>query len=278
MPCTITITALYTNESPIQSQVVTAKPSVATHFQLVGGVWSEVQYGYLSAVTDATGTATLSLPWPSVCDPSTIQWVITDPTGAKYVGTVPQGVSGPLTLKTLKDTYGWGLAGVDPYVSPVVAIQGPAGASSDATTGAVGVVLVDHAPSGAHPVALTTDSTTMPAGLLGAHTWTGTQVMNGGVAVSVTSQSGNYTVSATDSVIIATAVGKTITLPTASSAGTGRRYCIKNTAAGGGTLIVATSYNATGPVNAIDGAASFTSSQPGQSVDLVSDGSNYWLI
>jgi hypothetical protein len=125
MPCSITVTALDANESPLQNQVVTAKPSVAVRFQLISGVWSEVQYGYRSTTTDATGSATLSLPWPSVCDPSSIQWVITAPTGAKYVGIVPEGVSGPLTLKTLKDVYGWGLAGVDPYLSPVIAVQGP---------------------------------------------------------------------------------------------------------------------------------------------------------
>jgi hypothetical protein len=53
---------------------------------------------------------------------------------------------------------------------------GGGGSVSDATTSAVGVVEVDHAPSGAHPVALTTDSTTMPSGLLGT---TGTKAAAG---------------------------------------------------------------------------------------------------
>ncbi len=55
--------------------------------------------------TDSNGQYSFSLPWPSVCDPSNVQFQILMPDGIVWSGVVPS-VAGPLTLQDLKNL-GW---------------------------------------------------------------------------------------------------------------------------------------------------------------------------
>jgi|SRR5579885_1360497 len=69
----------------------------------------EVQPPYTRSAQSRSsdGQYTLYLPWPSETDPSTAQWTVKLPDGYAWKGAVPEGVVGPVTLKTLKDSYGW---------------------------------------------------------------------------------------------------------------------------------------------------------------------------
>jgi hypothetical protein len=87
----------------------------------------------------------------------------------------------------------------------------------------------------------------------------------------VTTTAVDYTANVGDSIILVTANLKAITLPAASQCKE-KRFTVKN--AGVGVLV--TTIQAT--AGNIDNAASLATSLAYQSVDLVSDGANYWAI
>lgn len=118
MALTITdILAGFSNQNVFSAATgnVVATPSRTPPFFYVGGVWYEAQYPYArtAAANPVTGSWTQILPWPSESDPSSMTWSVTLPDNYVWSGTVPEGVSGPLTLKQLKDGYSWAISNAD---------------------------------------------------------------------------------------------------------------------------------------------------------------------
>lgn len=96
--------------------------------------------------------------------------------------------------------------------------------------------------------------------------------MRGGGSVYITSTAVNLSATAFMDVILTTADGKTITLPTAIGI-TGKVYTVKQTAAHAAGTTIATSGGQT-----IDGAATKTTSAQYKSYTMVSDGANWAII
>lgn len=105
----------------------------------------------------------------------------------------------------------------------------------------------------------------------GRRAWT--VIKTGGFQTSVTTQAANYSILSTDSVILidTTAASRTVTLPTAVGVA-GKQYIIK-ISAGAKIAVIATTSSQT-----IDGGTTF--SLPGQyfGIQVVSDGSNWFVI
>jgi hypothetical protein len=110
---------------PIPYVSVFAEPSVIPVFILSSSIFREPFMGRRVASTDVNGQFTFLLPWPSEQDPALANWIITLPDGSRWMGLVPQGVSGPLTIHDLKIHYGWGL--IDNNGVIPVAIEGDPG-------------------------------------------------------------------------------------------------------------------------------------------------------
>lgn len=107
-------------------------------------------------------------------------------------------------------------------------------------------------------------------GLSSNNTFTGNNTFNGAFAVSVASTATAYSVTATDHVILATAGPYTITVPTPVG-NTGRKLIFKRADALETTLTLSAS------VGTIDGST-FELNGPYQSVTLVSNGSNWFVL
>lgn len=130
MPCVITDVAMSLNAdgsaAPQPAVVITASPASSPVFESVAGAFREITSPARNVTTDVSGNWSMSLPWPSEQDPSTVQWQIKTPDGFVWVGTIPEGIAGPLTLHTLRATYGWAQS-ASRAMSSMVVVQGPAG-------------------------------------------------------------------------------------------------------------------------------------------------------
>ncbi len=92
--------------------------------------------------------------------------------------------------------------------------------------------------------------------------------VNGPIATAISTETANYTITATDSTILASGT-ITITLPSASGI-TGREYTIKNIATG--TITIASGGGT------IDGATTLALSTQNESVTLQSNGTNWYVV
>jgi hypothetical protein len=86
---------------------------------------------------------------------------------------------------------------------------------------------------------------------------------------TVATKTTNYTIGATDDIVLANGAALTITLPSAVTAGSGRAYTVKNINSGSATL--------TATAGTIDGAAAITLRQD-EARTVVSDGANWYVI
>jgi hypothetical protein len=146
--CIITDKALVIDAGGTASAVVgatiTARPTYLPVYRLVSGEMREIASPTLTDTSDAAGEWSFTLPWPSESDPSTVQWAIITQDGFTLVGTVPEGVAGPITLHDLKDDYDWALSSNTSDIP--IAIEGPAGMALEVTavkTGAYQAVVND---------------------------------------------------------------------------------------------------------------------------------------
>lgn len=165
MSVTITDTIVSgSTNTGLPNLLVTTTPAATPVYLKSGGTYYPAEPPWPTATTNGSGVFSLTLYWPSEMDPSTTAWRIILPDGTAWQGVVPEGVAGPLSLKTLKDTYNWGLvtaraAAVQTVTGPA-GIAGPAGpagaAGTNATTTVAGVVLIDQAPGSGSPIAVTT--------------------------------------------------------------------------------------------------------------------------
>jgi hypothetical protein len=131
MPCTITdkllLVAADNSTTPYPTGTgVVIQPASTPIFEKLGGVFVEISQPVRVARTASDGTWTTTLPYPSETDPSTTKWQILLPDQSLWQGLIPEGIPGPLSLNTLKNTYGWGL--VSQGTTAPVAIQGSPGA------------------------------------------------------------------------------------------------------------------------------------------------------
>ncbi|GIX04970.1 MAG: hypothetical protein KatS3mg114_0839 [Planctomycetaceae bacterium] len=96
----------------------------------------------------------------------------------------------------------------------------------------------------------------------------------GPIATAVATKTTNYSVTSTDSVLLcdATSGALTVTLPTAAGI-TGRQYSIKRISSGANTVTVAAQSGQT-----IDGTATRVLGTQYETVTVVSDGSNWWVV
>jgi len=105
--------------------------------------------------TDASGQFSFTLPWPSEVMRGGGPWRIILPTGDVVTGTVPEGVSGPLTITQLVTIYSWVRT---PYIFSVVSNGGgntpatvtaliPSGDTTGATDTAAIQAALNAAPS-----------------------------------------------------------------------------------------------------------------------------------
>jgi hypothetical protein len=104
-----------------------------------------------------------------------------------------------------------------------------------------------------------------------------TVTSNNRVAIQfeIATKNNAYTLTTTDYTILANAntTPFTLTLPSASTSGTGRHYVIKKIDATANTVTISTTSSQT-----IDGAATYTINTAYSGVNLQSDGSNWWII
>ena len=121
----------------------------------------------------------------------------------------------------------------------------------------------------------TTRLTVLSTGQIGVNQPTPTSGMeiNTSMAIAIKTATGNYIASALDHVILGNPSGGTITITLPSAVGiTGRKYIIKNSDASGGTVQI------NGGGTNIDGATSQSLSTAYESIEVVSDGSNWFII
>lgn len=112
----------------------------------------------------------------------------------------------------------------------------------------------------------------------GSRPVTGELSMQGGMKVKHSEKSVSYTLASSDYIIGVTAVsgGKTMTLPLASSVGVGKVFIIKDQsglASGSDSITIACSGS-----NKIDGQSNYVISVPYESVMVVSNGSNWFIV
>ncbi len=102
----------------------------------------------------------------------------------------------------------------------------------------------------------------------------GTTLTASASSLAVTSKTANYTITTSDDLVLASAAGGafTVTLPTAVGK-TGRIFKIKRTNSGSNNVTVGTTSSQT-----IDGSTTYTISTQYQSIDVISDGSNWHII
>jgi hypothetical protein len=104
-----------------------------------------------------------------------------------------------------------------------------------------------------------------------------TVTSNNRVAIQfeIATKNNTYTLTTTDYTILANAntTPFTLTLPSASTSGTGRYYVIKKIDATANTVTISTTSSQT-----IDGATTYTINTAYSGVNLQSDGSNWWII
>jgi trimeric autotransporter adhesin len=104
-----------------------------------------------------------------------------------------------------------------------------------------------------------------------------TVTSNNRVAIQfeIATKNNAYTLTTTDYTILANAntTPFTLTLPSASTSGTGRHYVIKKIDATANTVTISTTSSQT-----IDGASTYTINTAYSGVNLQSDGSNWWII
>jgi hypothetical protein len=131
MACIITDLVFNFNSlnAPIPVPLVTvfAEPATTPLFLSSSSLFHEQSFTKRATSTDQTGQWSFTLPWPSEQDPALTQWIITLPDNSRWMGLIPQGVNGPLSLHTLKNTYGWGLISATNLNLLPVAVQGPPG-------------------------------------------------------------------------------------------------------------------------------------------------------
>ncbi len=162
--------------SPYEGVLVTTAPSAALFEKdLAGSPYLNpivVSGPYPQSDPISGGVWRLYLPWPSELTPGlTVTWTIFLPDGTAYAGLVPEGVPGNVGIYDLMTYYGWtraqtpqtlpvvqGMAGKDGTPGAPGQQGAPGAGAPDATITATGSVLVDTAPSGAHPIAWTRDS------------------------------------------------------------------------------------------------------------------------
>jgi hypothetical protein len=99
----------------------------------------------------------------------------------------------------------------------------------------------------------------------------GNLFVSGGLGVGIIAKAVNYTATLADSVIFVTAGSVTITLPSASSAGAGRMFTVKNIATSAATTVATAG-------GTIDGAATATVPLGYGVVRVVSSGAAYYII
>jgi uncharacterized protein YejL (UPF0352 family) len=109
---------------------------------------------------------------------------------------------------------------------------------------------------------------------IGATNSAATLTVVGNIATNLLTKTASYLIGATDSIVIANAAtrGFIVSLPSATNTN-GRRYSVKKSDATGNIVMVAPPVGVT-----IDGATQQTLSSQNQSVDIVNDGQNYWLV
>lgn len=110
---------------PVPLVSIYAEPATTPLFLSSSSLFHEQSFTKRSTATDVNGQWQFTLPWPSEQDPAITKWIITLPDGSRWMGNVPQGVAGPISLYTLKNSYGWGLISATNQNLIPVAIQGP---------------------------------------------------------------------------------------------------------------------------------------------------------
>jgi hypothetical protein len=164
MTCIIQDKALNLDGSAVVGKNVTFSPTYKDPFiKQPDSVYRVGEYTSITVATSNDGLFTEQLPWPSETRYGTsLQWQITLPDGAIYVGVVPEGLTGPLTVDDLVQFHGWGV--VATAATQVIAIVGPRGpqglpgSGNPASTTVLGAVLIDRPPASGDPVALTLQS------------------------------------------------------------------------------------------------------------------------
>lgn len=111
---------------PIPRSKVTVSPSQGPLFVKDPTIYREIGPIPQRVIgTDELGIWSVTLPWPSEQDPTYCKWIIELPDNSKWMGAIPEGISGPLTLHDLKTSYGWGLVTATNRELVPVAVQGP---------------------------------------------------------------------------------------------------------------------------------------------------------
>lgn len=156
---------------PVVRGVITATPTQVPVQIAVAGVFRPAPAAGPSVTTGTDGSWSLTLPWPSESLPTSLQWLVRLTDGTQLIGTVPQGVTGPLSVNALLTSYGWAAVVQSGPVMQTVAVAGPVGptgaAGPDAQVSAVGAVLIDVAPASGHPIAATKPTTDALSARLG---------------------------------------------------------------------------------------------------------------
>lgn len=116
-------------------------------------------------------------------------------------------------------------------------------------------------------------SPTIPAPSLGSHAATKTYVDAAAGSHTITSQSGNYAITTTDEIILASASGGNITLTLPTAVGSTRVYTIKKTDASANTVTIATTGGQT-----IDGGTTAVLQVQYESVSLASNNANWFIV
>lgn len=116
------------NPMPIARAYIHAQPSIVPFYRKVSGAFVELQNGDLYVQSSDAGIWTVVLPWPSESKPP-VTWSISLPDGTVWAGSVPEGVSGPLTIDQLVQTYAWGITAgsASSTIATFVGLQGPQG-------------------------------------------------------------------------------------------------------------------------------------------------------
>src|SRR5947209_7161717 len=104
--CTVTVMVLDIADMPVVGAPVQVYPVADPMLRQTATGWGAREHGIGQYTTDASGIASIRLPYNSESFPNSVTFVIALPDRAKFAGVVPN-VPGPLDLQALCTSYGW---------------------------------------------------------------------------------------------------------------------------------------------------------------------------
>jgi len=132
-----------------RGQIIATPSAIPLFLKNAAGGWDQIENPQPTAISDSTGKWSIVLPWPSettLQGGGSVTWQLTMPDGTVWAGIPPEGITGPLTIYTLRTTYAWTLLSTP--AATISAAGALVGASSTTAPAAGGAGALPATPAG----------------------------------------------------------------------------------------------------------------------------------